>query len=171
MTKHLLFSVGTLLFVAVVLIAVQEAKTEPTPTPQAATPAEQPKITWSETHIELTLSPGESTSRNVSFTSNVELQNMVLETVPKLAGFLFLTPSSFVHVPGGTPQPVHIDFCQRRCKNPRIAGIKFPTRSLRRSRPWKQEVQGAVTEFRCARNRRISSTRGEPRQDQRAHGI
>ncbi len=61
--------------------------------------------------------------------------------------------------------------CQRRCKNPRIAGIKFPTRSLRRSRPWKQEVQGAVTEFRCARNRRISSTRGEPRQDQRAHGI
>lgn len=61
--------------------------------------------------------------------------------------------------------------CQRRCKNPRIAGIKFPTRSLRRSRPWKQEIQGAVTEFRCARNRRISSTRGEPRQDQRAHGI
>ena len=107
---HLLPGAGALLFAALVLIALQQARTEPSPAPAPPTPAPGPTITWSETHIELTLSLGENVSWDLFFTSSGELHNVVLEPVPTLAGFMSLTPNSFLHVPGTIPQPVHIDF-------------------------------------------------------------
>src|SRR5947199_10051215 len=54
------------------------------PNPASATTSNstQPKITWSPTSTEEFLSPGESISRDFTFTSNVALQNAVIEPVP-----------------------------------------------------------------------------------------
>jgi hypothetical protein len=70
----------------------------------------QPKITWSQTGLELTLSPSESTTRDLTFSSSLAFTNAVLEAVPAIAGFVSLQPISFSTVPAGQPQAVHLSF-------------------------------------------------------------
>ena len=89
----------------------------PTATPSnSATPSAsavasvQPKITWSQQRIEITLSPGESASRNVTLTSNLALQNVVIESVPEIARFLNIQPNNFGNVSAGQPESVHFGF-------------------------------------------------------------
>jgi hypothetical protein len=68
----------------------------------------QPKITWSTTSINVILSPGESTSSNLTFTSSLPLQNAVIEAVPGLAGFLNIQPNTMPSLSAGQQQAVHI---------------------------------------------------------------
>src|SRR5438132_419805 len=70
----------------------------------------RPKITWSSRSINVILSPGESTSSDLTFTSSFALQNVVVEAVHEVAGFLSIQPNSFASVPAGQPQPVHVSF-------------------------------------------------------------
>src|SRR5438128_8028298 len=67
----------------------------PSPVATMQASSTQPKITWSQNQIEMILSPGESTSRAVTFASNLDLQNIVVEAVPEIAGFLSVEPNSF----------------------------------------------------------------------------
>lgn len=70
----------------------------------------QPKISWSTPSLDLILSPGESTSRNLTFSSDRDLTNVTLEAVPEIARFVTLQPTSFASIPAGHPQPVHLAF-------------------------------------------------------------
>lgn len=76
----------------------------------AQSPSTQPKITWSENQIEVILSPGESTSKDLTFTSDLNIQNIVIEPVPTLAPFVSVQPNSFADVPAGQPQSVRLLF-------------------------------------------------------------
>jgi hypothetical protein len=56
----------------------------------------QPKIVWSPTSsIEVILSPGETSVKDFTFTSDQTLQNAVIEPVPALAGYVTVQPSTF----------------------------------------------------------------------------
>lgn len=69
-----------------------------------------PEITWSENSVEVILSPGESTSKDLTFTSNVALQNIIVESVPPIAAFVSVQPNDFAIVPAGQLQSVHLTF-------------------------------------------------------------
>ena len=68
----------------------------------------QAKITWSQSQIEVTLSPGESTAKDITFSSSLPLQNAVVEPVPQIAPFVTVQPSTFANVPAGQSQPIHL---------------------------------------------------------------
>jgi len=73
-------------------------------------PQPQPRIQWSENEVEVILSPGESFSKELSFTSTVDVDDIVIERVPELAPFLTIQPKSFSHVPAGQPQSVTVEY-------------------------------------------------------------
>ncbi len=68
----------------------------------------QPKITWSTTSINVILSPGESTSSDLSFTSSQLLTNVTLSAVPEIAPFVSLQPSTISSLAANQVQSVHI---------------------------------------------------------------
>src|SRR5712691_1513153 len=68
----------------------------------------QPKITWSTTSINVILSPGESTSSNLTFTSSQQLTNISLSVVPQIAPFVTVRPSSISSVPANQAQSVQL---------------------------------------------------------------
>src|SRR6185369_14087067 len=70
----------------------------------------QPKITWSLSKIEVTLSPGESTSKNVTFSSNQAIKNVAIEPVPQIAPFVTMQPSTLASMPAGEAQGVRLSF-------------------------------------------------------------
>ena len=70
----------------------------------------QPKITWSENQIAVILSPGESTAKDLTFSSSLNLSNVVLEPVPEIARYLTITPNTFAGGPANTPQSVRVNF-------------------------------------------------------------
>lgn len=78
-------------------------------TPQSSS-STQPKITWSEKQIEMVLSPGESATKTLTFTSTQNLPNVVIEAVPKIAPFLSIQPPTIANVPANQPQSVQISF-------------------------------------------------------------
>jgi len=70
----------------------------------------QPRIAWSEGKVEITLSPGGTEVKNLTFTSSQALQNIRLEPVPEIAGFVTVQPSTFASVSAGQPQSVQLSF-------------------------------------------------------------
>ena len=70
----------------------------------------QPKVTWPEKQITVTLSPGESWSKDVTLTSTPDLQNATVEPVPELSDFVTVAPSVIANLPAGQLQPVHLAF-------------------------------------------------------------
>jgi len=75
-----------------------------------STSSTQPKITWSHNQVGVVLSPGESTSNDLTFSSSLDLQNIVVEAVPEIRSFLTIEPNSLTSVPAGLPQSVHLSF-------------------------------------------------------------
>ena len=73
-------------------------------------PNKQPKLIWSEQHLHLTLSPGESASRTVTFTSSAEVQGIVIQPVPEITRFLTIQPNGSISVQSNQPQAVHLSF-------------------------------------------------------------
>ncbi|HEV2521301.1 MAG TPA: hypothetical protein VGT24_02875 [Candidatus Acidoferrales bacterium] len=69
-----------------------------------------PKVTWSQSQMTVPLSPGESTSSQLSFTSNLGMNNVVVEPVPEIAQFLTIQPNSFASVPAGQAELVQVLF-------------------------------------------------------------
>jgi len=56
------------------------------------------------------LSPGESTSSNLTFTSSQSLTNVTLRVVPQIAPFLTVQPSSISSAPANQTQSVQLSF-------------------------------------------------------------
>lgn len=82
------------------------------PNPQRLGPASstQPRIKWSEKSVEVILSPGESATKNLTFASTLDLENVMIEAVPEIAGFLSIQPNSFGSVQMNQQQAVSIFF-------------------------------------------------------------
>ena len=81
----------------------------PSATP-AQSPSTQPKITWSEHRVDVILSPGETATKHLTFTSSLGVQNVLVETVPQLAPFVSVQPHGFANVPAGQPQSIQLQF-------------------------------------------------------------
>ncbi len=73
-----------------------------------ATASSQPKITWSTTSVNVILSPGESTSSDLTFTSSQKLTNVTLSVVPQIAPFVTVQPSSISSLAANQAQAVHL---------------------------------------------------------------
>src|SRR5260370_40928869 len=54
----------------------------PSPAQSASTSSTQPKITWSQNQIEVILAPTERASSDLTFSSSLALQGVVIEAVP-----------------------------------------------------------------------------------------
>lgn len=80
------------------------------PMPAQKSGSTEPKITWSEKQIEVLLSPGESASKTLTFSSTLDLSDARIEVVPEIAPFLSIQSSSFVTVPANQPRDVAVDF-------------------------------------------------------------
>jgi len=68
----------------------------------------QPKITWSTTSVSVILSPGESTSSDLTFTSSQNLTNVSLGVVTQIAPFVTVQPSSISSLAANQTQSVHL---------------------------------------------------------------
>jgi hypothetical protein len=68
----------------------------------------QPKITWSTTSVNIILSPGESTSSDLTFTSSQNLTNVTLGVVPQIAPFVAVQPSTISSLAANQTQSVHL---------------------------------------------------------------
>jgi hypothetical protein len=131
--RKLIYIAGLTTILAVAFVVVRQAKPNPlsatsapapvsapvpteAPVPAVATPSAatttsaQPKITWSQHQIEVILAPGESTAKDIMFTSNFKLENVAIEAVPGIAGLLTIQPSSIANVISGSPNVVHVSF-------------------------------------------------------------
>ncbi len=94
------------------------ASVPPTPAPagasspaqSASTSSTQPKITWSQNQIEVILAHTESASSDLTFSSSLDLQNVVIEAVPEIADLLSVQPNSFASISAGSSNAVHISF-------------------------------------------------------------
>ncbi len=75
-----------------------------------AVSAAQPKVTWSENHLNLQLSPGGGEVRQVTFTSDHNLQNVTIEPVPEIAGLVSVQPNTIVSVFADQAQTVSLFF-------------------------------------------------------------
>jgi hypothetical protein len=61
---------------------------------KASRAASQPKISWSENRVEVEVAPGSGATRQLTFTSDQNMQDVTVETTPSLAGLLSLQPNS-----------------------------------------------------------------------------
>ena len=75
-----------------------------------AVSAAQPKVTWSESHLNLQLSPGGGDVRQVTFTSDHNLQNVTVESVPEIAGLVSVQPNTIATVFADQAQTVSLFF-------------------------------------------------------------
>lgn len=64
----------------------------------SALAARQPKITWSEKKVVISVPAGGSVTKNVSFTSDQNIQNASIEAVPSIAPFLTIQPESVASI-------------------------------------------------------------------------
>ena len=75
-----------------------------------AVSAAQPKVTWSENHLNLQLSPGGGEVRQVTFTSDHNLQNVTVEPVAEIAGLVSVQPNTIATVFADQAQTVSLFF-------------------------------------------------------------
>jgi len=92
-----------ILALSVYLVASGFSSKKPAPSPQ-------PKITWSEEQVEVILSPSENMFKDVTFTSTLDIKNIIIEAVPEIAGFVSIQPNSFASVPANQVQSVRLSF-------------------------------------------------------------
>ena len=75
-----------------------------------AVSAAQPKIRWSENHLNLQISPGSGQVRQVTFTSDHNLQNVAIEAVPEIAQLVTIQPATIDSVFADQAQSVSLFF-------------------------------------------------------------
>lgn len=76
------------------------------PLPSQKPGSTQPKIAWSEKQIEIILSTGESATKTLTFSSSLDLSNVLIEPVPEIASFLSIQPTNIANVSASQPQQV-----------------------------------------------------------------
>ena len=75
-----------------------------------AVSAAQPKIKWSENHLSLQLSPGGGQVKQLTFTSDHNLQNVTIEPVPEIANLVSVQPNTIASVFADQAQTVSLFF-------------------------------------------------------------
>src|SRR5207302_461176 len=119
-------ALGSLLAIAITASSVYMAA-KPSPSAviqQKPSKSAQPQITWSPTVVEVTLSPGETASRTVTFTSSAPLRKAEIKLKKEkddgdkgkdkdkegrngsVKPFLSIQPDKIDNVPAGQPQTV-----------------------------------------------------------------
>lgn len=81
-----------------------------TPDITAQSGTAQPKIAWSQKSFDITLSPGETLSKEVMFTSTLPLTNVSIESVPAIAPFLSIEPRTLNSALPNQTQSVSLKF-------------------------------------------------------------
>jgi hypothetical protein len=76
----------------------------------AATCSQAAKITWSSSAVYASVTATTSVSKTLTFTSDQTLQNITVEAVPAIAGFVKIQPATFANVPAKQPQTVQLTF-------------------------------------------------------------
>jgi len=97
------------------LFAREPVPAAPFSPPPPSTSSTQAKIAWSTTSIEVILSPGESTAKDLTFSSSLGLTNFTIEAVPQIASYLTVSCSRSYSWPksGGT----HCLLYSRECNS------------------------------------------------------
>jgi hypothetical protein len=72
--------------------------------------ATQPKITWSPGSIYAGITSTTTVTQTFTFTSDQQLQNVVIEPVPQIAPFIQIQPNTISTVATGQPQSIRITF-------------------------------------------------------------
>ena len=75
-----------------------------------AVSAAQPKIKWSENHLSLQLSPGGGQVKQLTFTSDHNLQNVTIEPVPEISNLVSVQPNTIASVFADQAQTVSLFF-------------------------------------------------------------
>ena len=70
----------------------------------------QAKITWSPPNVYAGITSTSTVIKSVTFASDQTLQNVVVEAVPKIAGFIQIQPNTLGQVPASQPQTVRLIF-------------------------------------------------------------
>ena len=75
-----------------------------------AVSAAQPKIKWSENNLSLQLSPGGGQVKQLTFTSDHNLQNVTIEPVPEISNLVSVQPNTIASVFADQAQTVSLFF-------------------------------------------------------------
>lgn len=67
-------------------------------------------VTWSPQQLELTLAPGESTSKDVTFTVSTKIPSAVLVPSASISNFVSVEPATFTNVQAGVSNAVRVSF-------------------------------------------------------------
>ncbi|MDQ3805124.1 MAG: carboxypeptidase-like regulatory domain-containing protein [Acidobacteriota bacterium] len=78
--------------------------------PGASSAAPQPKVSWSEKHVSVEVSPGGGMTKQVTFKSDQNLSNVTVEAVPELAGLVSVQPNTINSVFADQSQTVTLFF-------------------------------------------------------------
>jgi uncharacterized membrane protein len=97
--------------------------------------AAQPKIRWSEKHVDATVSPGGGSVRQVTFTSGQNLQDVNIETTPSLAGLVSVRPTQIASAFADQPQTVTLLVSAPPDATPGVRGGTIHVRSGSRTLP------------------------------------
>jgi hypothetical protein len=69
---------------------------------------DQPRITWAELTLNIDISPGETLSREITFTSDSKLKKVSFETSPELAPFLVVQSANINKVKANKQTPLQL---------------------------------------------------------------
>lgn len=95
------------LFAALLILAILSSPLFPVAVSFAEA---QPKVIWSEKHISLQISPGTGQVRQVTFTSDHNLKNVMIEAVPQIANLVSVQPTTIASVFADQAQTVSLFF-------------------------------------------------------------
>ena len=98
----------------VVVLTGESPSPAPSPSPimapESAAQRRQPRITWSDNQVEVVLSPGENLTQDLTFSSSLDVEDIVFEPVPELAPFLSVQPSTVANVVADQQYDVQLNF-------------------------------------------------------------
>jgi hypothetical protein len=97
--------------------------------------AAQPKIRWSEKKLDATVAPGGGSVRQVTFTSDQNLQDVSVETTPSLAGLVSVRPTQIASAFADQPQTVTLFISAPADATPGVRGGTIHVRSGSRTLP------------------------------------
>ncbi len=95
--------VASLVLLGTLLLTVGAAAAKDRPNKP---PHDAPRITWSTRKVEQSLTPGQSATVVMNFTSSTDLQNVTLNVPGRLAKVMTISPASFDTLPANTATQV-----------------------------------------------------------------
>jgi hypothetical protein len=78
--------------------------------PYIARTQNPPNVAWSSSEVNVVLGPGAASTSVVTFQSSKDLENVTLQAVPAISGFLSIQPSSFAVIKANQSQQVLLSF-------------------------------------------------------------